>query len=113
VTVSKLIFNEILKLINYLKFDLNSLNLNIICCNYEKSVLILLIAVVLTYPCSNRILEEGKSDMSSSKIGKTGGRTKPKQELLFQLNEDGLKQALSSIHMQQAKIAVSKSLSQT
>jgi hypothetical protein len=48
--------------------------------------------------------------MSSSKIDKMG---KSKQELLFQLNEDGLKQALSSIHSNTAKIAVSKSLSQT
>jgi hypothetical protein len=34
--------------------------------------------------------------MSSSKIDKM--KDKSKQELLFQLNEDGLKQALSSIH---------------
>jgi hypothetical protein len=41
-------------------------------------------------------------DMSSSKIDKTG-KDKPKQELLFQLNEDGLKQALSSIHSNKQK----------
>jgi hypothetical protein len=40
--------------------------------------------------------------MSSSKIDKMG-KDKPKQELLFQLNEDGLKQALSSIHSNTAK----------
>jgi hypothetical protein len=49
--------------------------------------------------------------MSSSKIDKMGRQSK--QELLFQLNEDGLKQALSSIHSNTAKIAVSKSLYQT
>jgi hypothetical protein len=59
-------------------------------------------AVVLTYPCSNgRILEEVNQDMLSSKIGKQAGKSK--QELLFQLNEDGLKQALSSIHSNTAK----------
>jgi hypothetical protein len=40
--------------------------------------------------------------MSSSKIDKMG-KGKSKQELLFQLNEDGLKQALSSIHSNTAK----------
>jgi hypothetical protein len=40
--------------------------------------------------------------MSSSKIDKMG-KDKSKQELLFQLNEDGLKQALSSIHSNTAK----------
>jgi hypothetical protein len=40
--------------------------------------------------------------MLSSKIDKMG-KGNPKQELLFQLNEDGLKQALSSIHSNTAK----------
>jgi hypothetical protein len=48
----------------------------------KKSVLILF-AVVLTYPCSNgRILEEGKSDMSSSKIDKMG-RTSQSRNYYF------------------------------
>jgi hypothetical protein len=42
---------------------------------------------------------------SSSKIDKMG-RDKSKQELLFQLNEDGLKQALSSIHKYSKKSGI-------
>jgi hypothetical protein len=43
--------------------------------------------------------------MSSSKIDKMG-KDKSKQELLFQLNEDGLKQALSSIHSNTANSGI-------
>jgi hypothetical protein len=65
----------------------------------KKSVLILLIALwcLPIHAQTEGFWRRVNQDMSSSKIDKTG-KDKSKQELLFQLNEDGLKQALSSIH---------------
>jgi hypothetical protein len=79
--IVKLIFNEILKLKKLSKFGLNSLILDIICCNHEKSVLILLIAVVFANPCSNE--GSGRRSQHVSSGGKMVKSTS--QELLFQL----------------------------
>jgi hypothetical protein len=79
----------------------------------KKSVLILLIALwcLPIHAQTEGFWRRVNQDMSSSKIDKMG-KGNPKQELLFQLNEDGLKQALSLIQYSK-KIAVSKSLYQT
>jgi subtilisin-like proprotein convertase family protein len=85
--------------------DLNSLNLlHKYAVTMKKSVLILLIALwcLPIHAQTEGFWRRVNQDMSSSKIDKTG-KSKPKQEILFQLNEDGLKQALSSTHSNTAK----------
>jgi hypothetical protein len=81
--------------------DLNSLNLvHKYAVIMKKSVL--LIALGWCYPCSNgRILEEEIKTCHQVRLIKWEGQVKA--GITFQLNEDGLKQALSSIHSNTAK----------